>query len=386
MAASLLQYHSLPLPTPISLLLSPLPSASLPPHQEKFGPKGPNAANPNGGGRPPAGGGKGKGGGSAAGGDDGFDYHMGLSTRPPWYCRYVWCSALLCSALQGGIHISCIAASAPLGEIGEEQREGQQRRGMTGWTITWGCQPDPPWYCSLCKVSATSKETLESHSEGKKHRGKVRGATRAALEAAKGQQDASRAAEEAGNGAVVDSAVQSGADGAASGKANGASPVAANGAATGGQENGAKEEGKSGGEEEGEGGAEVQGGEEGKKRKKGEKGDKGTKRKKRTEGGDKEETARKEEEQEAVEARSKTKKMKKKKEKGEADAEPPEGGAGIPWKKLIRQQLKAVSAVWCGAVWCGTCTLLPKRWCGVTGGRYVLGSGGGSSFGSNSRQ
>ncbi|CAI5500563.1 unnamed protein product [Closterium sp. Naga37s-1] len=53
---------------------------------EKFGPKGANAANPSAGGRPPAGG-KGKGGGAAAEGGDGFDYHMGLSTRPPWYCR-----------------------------------------------------------------------------------------------------------------------------------------------------------------------------------------------------------------------------------------------------------------------------------------------------------
>ncbi|CAI5458369.1 unnamed protein product [Closterium sp. Yama58-4] len=224
----------------------------------------------------------------------------------------------------------------------------------------------PNYLCSLCKASATSKETPESYLEGKMHHEKCLSLlpffppappvpalpllppplfwavfARAAVEAAKGQHDASRPAEEAGNGAVADSAVQSGADGVASGKANGAPAIAANGAATGGQENEAKEEGKSGGEEEGEGGAEMQGGEEGEKRKKGKKGEKGSKRKKRTEGGDKEDTARKEEERETVEAKSKTKKMKKK-EKGKADAaESPEGGAVIPWKKLIRQQLKA---------------------------------------------
>ncbi|CAI5936615.1 unnamed protein product [Closterium sp. NIES-65] len=231
---------------------------------EKFGPKGANAANPSAGGRPPAGG-KGKGGGAAAEGGDEFDYHMGLSTRPPWYCR--------------AYRMACMRLVLSLGE-GEGEKWGSRRDGAVDtspgiaafaslcivsatskghWRITLR-----ETYASLCKVNATSKETLESHSEGKKHRGKVRGATRAAVEATKGQDDASRAAEDAGNGAVADSAVQSGADGAASGKANGAPAVAANGAVTGGQENGAatsgqengQEEAKSGGEEEGEGGAE----------------------------------------------------------------------------------------------------------------------------------
>ncbi|GJP31515.1 hypothetical protein CLOM_g19704 [Closterium sp. NIES-68] len=241
---------------------------------EKFGPKGPNAANTNAGGRPPAGG-KGKGGGAAAEGDDGFDYHMGLSSRPPWSC-------------------------------------------------------------SLCKVNATSKETLESHSEGKKHRSKVRGATRAAQEASKGGEDASRASEEASKGAAVGSAVPSGADGDHNGKANGAPAAAANGTATGGHENGAKEEEMSGEAEEGVGGAEVQGEGEGKKRKK--KGERGSKRKKTREGADEEGTSGKEEEEEAVEAKSKAK---KKQGTAEADAGASEGAAVIPWKKLIRQQLKA---------------------------------------------
>ncbi|CAI5994627.1 unnamed protein product [Closterium sp. NIES-64] len=196
---------------------------------EKFGPKGANAANPSAGGRPPAGG-KGKGGGAAAEGGDEFDYHMGLSTRPPWAYR-----------------MACMRLVLSLGE-GEGEKWGSRRDGAVDtspgiaafaslcivsatskghWRITLR-----ETCASLCKVNATSKETLESHSEGKKHRGKVRGATRAAVEATKGQDDASRAAEEAGNGAVADSAVQSGADGAASGKANGAPAVAANGAVT----------------------------------------------------------------------------------------------------------------------------------------------------------
>ncbi|CAI5495374.1 unnamed protein product [Closterium sp. Naga37s-1] len=65
--------------------------------------------------------------------------------------------------------------------------------------------------------------------------------------------------------------------------------------------------------------------------------EKGTK-KKGTEKGDDEGTAGKEEE--AAGAKRKTKETKKQETVG-GDTEACEGDAGIPWKKLIRQQLKA---------------------------------------------
>ncbi|XP_043720282.1 UBP1-associated proteins 1C [Telopea speciosissima] len=40
--------------------------------------------------------------------------------------------------------------------------------------VNVGLSSRPPWFCSLCNASATSKQTLLLHAEGKKHRGKAR--------------------------------------------------------------------------------------------------------------------------------------------------------------------------------------------------------------------
>ncbi|KAK1365216.1 UBP1-associated proteins 1C [Heracleum sosnowskyi] len=40
--------------------------------------------------------------------------------------------------------------------------------------INVGLSERPPWFCSLCNTSATSRQTLLSHADGKKHRGKAR--------------------------------------------------------------------------------------------------------------------------------------------------------------------------------------------------------------------
>ena len=42
----------------------------------------------------------------------------------------------------------------------------------------------PPWVCSCCNVTCTSRDTLEGHASGKKHQSKVRTATTAAAAAA----------------------------------------------------------------------------------------------------------------------------------------------------------------------------------------------------------
>ncbi|KAK2973714.1 hypothetical protein RJ640_021545 [Escallonia rubra] len=41
--------------------------------------------------------------------------------------------------------------------------------------INVGLSERPPWYCSLCDTSATSRQTLLLHAEGKKHKAKARG-------------------------------------------------------------------------------------------------------------------------------------------------------------------------------------------------------------------
>ncbi|KAK3016838.1 hypothetical protein RJ639_006377, partial [Escallonia herrerae] len=41
--------------------------------------------------------------------------------------------------------------------------------------INVGLSERPPWYCSLCNTSATSRQTLLLHAEGKKHKAKARG-------------------------------------------------------------------------------------------------------------------------------------------------------------------------------------------------------------------
>lgn len=40
--------------------------------------------------------------------------------------------------------------------------------------INVGLSERPPWFCSLCNTSATSKQTLLLHADGKKHRAKAR--------------------------------------------------------------------------------------------------------------------------------------------------------------------------------------------------------------------
>ncbi|KAK9060826.1 hypothetical protein SSX86_021532 [Deinandra increscens subsp. villosa] len=40
--------------------------------------------------------------------------------------------------------------------------------------INVGLSDRPPWFCSLCNTSATSKQTLLLHADGKKHRAKAR--------------------------------------------------------------------------------------------------------------------------------------------------------------------------------------------------------------------
>lgn len=40
--------------------------------------------------------------------------------------------------------------------------------------INVGLSERPPWFCSLCNTSATSRQTLLSHADGKKHRAKAR--------------------------------------------------------------------------------------------------------------------------------------------------------------------------------------------------------------------
>uniref|UniRef100_A0A7N0UKQ3 U1-type domain-containing protein n=1 Tax=Kalanchoe fedtschenkoi TaxID=63787 RepID=A0A7N0UKQ3_KALFE len=40
--------------------------------------------------------------------------------------------------------------------------------------INVGLSENPPWFCSLCKTNATSRQALLLHADGKKHKGKAR--------------------------------------------------------------------------------------------------------------------------------------------------------------------------------------------------------------------
>ncbi|CAM8950170.1 unnamed protein product [Rhodiola kirilowii] len=77
-------------------------------------------------------------------------------------------------------HTQCITEAEKYGPKGQVKPSN----GMTTNTkntsqkpevdINVGLSDRPPWYCSLCKTNATSRQALLLHADGKKHRGKAR--------------------------------------------------------------------------------------------------------------------------------------------------------------------------------------------------------------------
>lgn len=57
---------------------------------------------------------------------------------------------------------------------GSNAKPGKETKQKPDVDINVGLSERPPWFCRLCNTQATSKQTLLLHAEGKKHRAKAR--------------------------------------------------------------------------------------------------------------------------------------------------------------------------------------------------------------------
>lgn len=81
-------------------------------------------------------------------------------------------------------HTSCVTEEEKYGPKGlikggsgsTQKVQKEQKPNTADIDLSIGLASKPPWACSLCNVSTTSFETLEGHSQGKKHRSKVKAA------------------------------------------------------------------------------------------------------------------------------------------------------------------------------------------------------------------
>ncbi|KAL4589469.1 hypothetical protein LXL04_002376 [Taraxacum kok-saghyz] len=75
-------------------------------------------------------------------------------------------------------HTQCITETEKYGPKGQAKpaqgTPGKLSKPKPEVDINVGLSERPPWFCSLCNTSATSKQTLLSHADGKKHRAKAR--------------------------------------------------------------------------------------------------------------------------------------------------------------------------------------------------------------------
>ncbi|CAM8890232.1 unnamed protein product [Rhodiola kirilowii] len=114
----------------------------------------------------------------------------GENLKKPKLAAHFWkCSAFKLSCIDCGQmfgqetvqgHTQCITEAEKYGPKGQVKPSN----GMTTNTkntsqkpevdINVGLSDRPPWYCSLCKTNATSRQALLLHADGKKHRGKAR--------------------------------------------------------------------------------------------------------------------------------------------------------------------------------------------------------------------
>uniref|UniRef100_A0A0E0FNL3 U1-type domain-containing protein n=1 Tax=Oryza nivara TaxID=4536 RepID=A0A0E0FNL3_ORYNI len=77
-------------------------------------------------------------------------------------------------------HTQCISEAEKYGPKGQNKAsnnaQGKQDKPKPNADvdINVGLSTYPPWFCSLCKTTTTSKQTLLSHADGKKHRAKAK--------------------------------------------------------------------------------------------------------------------------------------------------------------------------------------------------------------------
>ncbi|KAJ8568755.1 hypothetical protein K7X08_030977 [Anisodus acutangulus] len=110
--------------------------------------------------------------------------------KPKLANHFRMCSAFKLSCIDCGeifsrqtveCHTQCISEAEKYGPKGQREAsngtpakpDGDSKQKLDV-DINVGLSKRPPWFCSLCNTNATSKQTLLSHAEGKKHRGKAR--------------------------------------------------------------------------------------------------------------------------------------------------------------------------------------------------------------------
>ncbi|CAH9084044.1 unnamed protein product [Cuscuta europaea] len=119
--------------------------------------------------------------------------------KPKLPGHYRVCSAFKLSCIDCGevfnqqsveSHTQCISEAekyGPKGQpktpIGRNSNPNSDTKKRPDVDVNVGLSDRPPWFCSLCKTKASSKQTLLLHADGKKHRAKAR-----AFHAAKQQQ------------------------------------------------------------------------------------------------------------------------------------------------------------------------------------------------------
>ncbi|KAL5221881.1 hypothetical protein ABZP36_026594 [Zizania latifolia] len=77
-------------------------------------------------------------------------------------------------------HTQCISEAEKYGPKGQNKpsnnAQGKQDKPKPNADVDTnvGLSTHPPWFCSLCNTTTTSKQTLLSHADGKKHRAKAK--------------------------------------------------------------------------------------------------------------------------------------------------------------------------------------------------------------------
>ncbi|KAM0874198.1 hypothetical protein ACQ4PT_037581 [Festuca glaucescens] len=77
-------------------------------------------------------------------------------------------------------HTQCISEAEKYGPKGQNklsnsaQRKPDKPKPNADVDINVGLSTRPPWFCSLCNTTTTSKQTLLGHADGRKHRAKAK--------------------------------------------------------------------------------------------------------------------------------------------------------------------------------------------------------------------
>ncbi|KAL3678437.1 hypothetical protein R1sor_021393 [Riccia sorocarpa] len=111
--------------------------------------------------------------------------------KPKLASHFNRCSAYKLSCIDCGVifdqqsvqaHTSCVSEVEKYGPKGVSKPVNpsvKPKKAQNGPEVdlSRGLTQRPPWSCTLCNVKATSRETLELHAQGKKHRAKAKAAT-----------------------------------------------------------------------------------------------------------------------------------------------------------------------------------------------------------------